>query len=189
MVSKAGSLLQSRISELALCIAYPDSTLMSGLPLVKSEKKERVLESSVRFSTKESGHPVLSVPDVVFSVNKPILLHGVTIYGGSDSSYKYKMSLFRQAQDKNPVAITEGSFSLSDYYGESYVNLLFKEPVKIEVGSYNYRTFNTTYMYMCICRCSDRKGCVFEIQFHISPPPPKLSPSTFPTHSYIVPLA
>lgn len=136
MVSKAGNLLQSRISELALCIAYPDSTLMSGLPLIKTEKKEKMLESSVRFSSKESGHPVLSVPDVVFSVNKPILLHGFTIYGGTESSYGFKMSLLRQAQDQNPVAVSEGNFSQGDYYGESYVNLLFKEPVKVEVSSY-----------------------------------------------------
>lgn len=95
VVSKAGQLLLSRINELALCIAYPESATLSGLPLTKTEKKERMFESSVRFSTKECGYPSLDVNSVVFSVNKPALLHGVTVYGSTDNAYKYKMSLMR----------------------------------------------------------------------------------------------
>ena len=93
VVSKAGQLLLSRINELALCIAYPESAVLSGLPITKTERKEKVFESSVRFSSKECGYPSLSVKSVVFSVNKPIMLHGVTAYGGTDTSYQYKMSL------------------------------------------------------------------------------------------------
>ena len=95
VVSKAGQLLLSRINELALCIAYPESAVFSGLPITKTERKEKVFESSVRFSSKECGYPSLNVNSVVFSVNKPILLHGVTVYGSTDTSYQYKMSLMK----------------------------------------------------------------------------------------------
>ena len=95
VVSKAGQLLLSRINELALCIAYPESAALSGLPLTKTEKKERMFESSIRFSSKECGYPSLDVNSVAFSVNKPVMLHGVTVYGSTDNAYKYKMSLMR----------------------------------------------------------------------------------------------
>lgn len=130
VVSRAGRLLQSRISELALCIAYPESAIMSGLPIFKSERKERVLDSSVRFSAKEVGHPSLSVTGVAFSVNKKISLHGVTVYGGVELSYSYKVNILKQ--DK-VVACCEGSFAQADYYGDQYVNIHFKNPAKLEV--------------------------------------------------------
>lgn len=95
VVSKAGKLLQSRINELALCIAYPESTALTGLPLTKVERKEKVVESAVRFPCKECGYPSLSVKEVVLSVNKPILLHGYTVYGSTDESYKYKITLMK----------------------------------------------------------------------------------------------
>ena len=143
VVSKAGNLLQSRINELALCIAYPESVQKSGLSLSKSEKKEqKVVNSSVRFSTKESGYPSLDVTDLSFSVDKPVSLHGVTLYGGKDASYKYKLVLVDQADTMKPLVEVEGSFSQSDYYGESFVNIKFKQPAKLEVretmGSYSY---------------------------------------------------
>ena len=130
VVSRAGKLLQSRINELALCIAYPESAIMSGLPIFKSERKERMLESSVRFSTKEAGHPSLIVTGVAFSVNKKINLHGVTVYGGVDLSYSYKVKILRQ---DSVVACSEGSFTQADYYGDQYVNIVLKNPVKLEV--------------------------------------------------------
>ena len=130
VVSRAGKLLQSRINELALCITYPESAIMSGLPIFKSEKKERVLESSVRFSTKETGHPTLAVTDVAFSVSKPISLQGVTVYGGVEQSYPYKVTILKGAKE---IAVTEGRFSQGDYYGDGYVNILFKNTVKLEV--------------------------------------------------------
>lgn len=127
---KAGRLLQSRINELALCIAYPESAIMSGLPIFKSERKERVLESSVRFSTKEAGHPSLLVTGVAFSVNKNISLHGVTVYGGVDLSYSYKVNILKQ--DK-VVASSEGTFTQADYYRDQFVNIFLKNPAKLEV--------------------------------------------------------
>ena len=130
MVSRAGKLLQSRINELALCITYPESAIMSGLPLFKGEKKEKVLESSARFSTKEDGHPSLPVTDVAFSVSKPVTLYGVCVYGGMEQSYSYKLSLLREGR---VMALTEGRFSQGDYYGDGYVNVLFKNTVKLEV--------------------------------------------------------
>ena len=144
VVSKAGNLLQSRINELALCIAYPESVQKSGLSLSKAERKDqKVVDSSVRFSTKESGYPSLEVTDLSFSVDKSILLHGVTLYGGTDVSYKYKLSLIKQLESSKALAEVEGSFSQSDYYGESFVNVKFKQPVKLEVNSY------------CICTSSN----------------------------------
>ena len=136
VVSKAGNLLQSRINELALCIAYPESVQKSGLSLSSVEKKEpKVVDSSVRFSTKECGHPSLEVTDLMFSVDKPVMLCGVTLYGGMDASYKYKLSLIWHSESKKPFAEVEGSFSQSDYYGESFVDVKFKQPVKLEVSS------------------------------------------------------
>ena len=64
----------------------------SGIPL-KSEKKEKVVESCVRFSEKERGHPSVEVTDTVFSVNRAIQLHGVTVYGGTGGQYKYTLSI------------------------------------------------------------------------------------------------
>ena len=130
VVSRAGKLLQSRISELALCIAYPESAAVSGLPVVRAEKKEKVVESSLRFSTKESGHPSLATTGVAFSVNKPIVLHGFTVYSCVEQSSKYEITLHQQTEQ---LAVREGTFSHSDVYGEGFVNLKFKEPVKLEV--------------------------------------------------------
>ena len=130
IVSRAGRLLQSRINELALCITYPESALMSGLPISKVEKREKVLESSVRFSAKEAGHPTLAVTDVAFSVNKPISLHGVTVYGGVDQSYAYQISLLQQ---EKVLSSSEGKFSQGDYYGDGYVNLHLKNPFQLQV--------------------------------------------------------
>lgn len=130
VVSRAGRLLQSRINELALCIAYPESAIMSGLPIFKSERKERVLESSVRFSAKEAGHPSLTVTSVAFSVSKNISVHGVTVYGGVDLSYSYKVNILKK--DK-VVTCSEGTFTQTEYYGDQYVNLLLKNPAKLEV--------------------------------------------------------
>lgn len=149
VVSKAGNLLQSRINELALCIAYPDSVQKSGLSLSRAEKKDqKVVESSLRFSTKECGYPSLEVTDVSFSVNQPVLLHGVTLYGGTDASYKYKVVLYHQADPPKSLAETEGTFSQSDYYGESFVNVKFKRPIKLEVrgrgGWWSTHTFTTS---------------------------------------------
>ena len=62
-----------------------------GIPL-KSDKKE-VVESCVRFSEKERGHPTVEVTDTAFSVNRAIQLHGVTVYGGTGSEYKYTLSI------------------------------------------------------------------------------------------------
>lgn len=95
VISKAGKLLQSRINELALCIAYPETAALTGLPLGKVERKEKVCETSVRFSAKESGYPSLDVKDVAFSVNKPVVLHGLTVYGSTDASYKYEIALLK----------------------------------------------------------------------------------------------
>lgn len=134
VVSKAGNLLQSRINELALCIAYPESVQKSGLSLGRAEKKDqKVVSSSVRFSTKESGYPSLEVTDLSFSVNKPIVLQSVTLYGGTDPLYKYKVVLTQQANVTKTLVECEGSFSQSDYYGESFVNITFKQPAKLEV--------------------------------------------------------
>lgn len=134
VVSKAGNLLQSRINELALCIAYPESVQKSGLSLGRAERKDqKVVSSSVRFSTKESGYPSLEVTDLSFSVNKPVVLQGVTLYGGTDASYKYKVLLTRQSDVPKTLVECEGSFSQSNYYGESFVNVTFKQPAKLEV--------------------------------------------------------
>lgn len=95
VVSKAGRLLQSRISELALCTAFPESAALTGLPLARSERKEKVCETSVRFPTKESGHPSLNVKDVMFSASKTVLLHGFVVYGSANDSYKYTISLLK----------------------------------------------------------------------------------------------
>ena len=107
----------------------------SGLSLSKSEKRDnqKIVSSSVRFSTKECGYPSLEVTDVSFSVNKPITLHGVTLYGGTDASYKYKVVLQEQSETAKPLVEVEGSFSQNDYYGESFVNVKFKQPAKLEV--------------------------------------------------------
>lgn len=104
---------------------------MSGLPIFKTEKREKVLESSVRFSTKEVGHPSLAVTDVSFSVDKPITIHGVTVYGGVERSYSYKLSLLRQGKT---ISTAEGRFSQGDYYGDSFVNILLKNTLKLEVN-------------------------------------------------------
>lgn len=132
MVSKAGILLQSRINELALCISYPESAAMSGLPVLRSEKKEKVLESSVRFSTKEAGHPSLTVNGVSFSVSKKILLQGVTVYAGMNHSYNYKVNVF---EGSRVVTSCEGTFHESECYGNEnrYVNIVFKHSAKLEV--------------------------------------------------------
>lgn len=143
MVSKAGKLLQSRINELALCITYPESAIMSGLPIFRVEKKEKVLESSVRFSTKEVGHPVLTATDVAFSVNKPITIHGLTLYGGAEQSYSYKVTVLLQGKT---VTSSEGRFSQGDYYGDGYVNVLLKNTVKLEVNAANWAVNGLEYV-------------------------------------------
>ena len=53
------------------------------------------MESCVRYPEKERGHPTVEVTDTVFSVNRAIQLHGVTVYGGTGESYKYSLTLLR----------------------------------------------------------------------------------------------
>ena len=130
-MSRAGKLLQSRINELALCITYPESAIMSGLPIFRVEKKEKVLESSLRFSTKEAGHPVLTTTDLAFSVNKPITLQGFVLYGGLEQSYSYSVTILNQGK---AVASSDGKFSQGDYYGDGFVNVNLKNTVKLEVS-------------------------------------------------------
>ena len=60
---------------------------------LRSDRKEKVVESSVRFSEKECGYPSVEVTDTVFSVNRAIQLHGVTLYGGTGGPYKYSFSI------------------------------------------------------------------------------------------------
>lgn len=131
MVSRAGKLLQSRINELALCIAYPESAIMSGLPIYRMEKKEKIFDSSVRFSSKEVGYPSSTVTDVAFSVNKCIVVHGVTVYGGVDLSYSYKVTILNQGV---VMTLSEGKFTQGDYYGDGFVNIMLKNTVKLEVS-------------------------------------------------------
>ena len=52
-----------------------------------------MVESCVRFSEKERGHPTVEVTDTAFSVNRAIQLHGVTVYGGTGGMYKYTLSI------------------------------------------------------------------------------------------------
>ncbi len=131
-MSKAGLLLQSRINELALCIAYPESAVTSGLPVFKPETKDVILESSVRFSTTEVGHPSLKVTGVAFSVSKTIYLQGVAVYGGGGHSYDYKVNIL---EGTRVVTSCEGTFTEEEYYGNKnkYVNIVFKNPAKLEV--------------------------------------------------------
>jgi hypothetical protein len=131
VVSRAGKLLQSRINELALCITYPESAIMSGLPIFRVEKKEKILESSLRFSTKEIGHPVLTTTDLAFSVNKSITIQGFVLYGGSEQSYTYTVTILIQGK---VVTSSDGRFSQGDYYGDGFVNVNLKNFIKLEVS-------------------------------------------------------
>lgn len=56
------------------------------------------MESSVRFSEKERGHPTLEVTDTVFSVNRAIQLHGVAVYGSTGESYNYSLTVLKVMQ-------------------------------------------------------------------------------------------
>lgn len=96
VVQKAGEFLISRSNELGLCSCYPEVTALSGLPLTSVKKKEKLSESSSRFTTREAGHPELISTDVVLSVNKPILFNGVTVYGGAgDDTYSFTASVLK----------------------------------------------------------------------------------------------
>ena len=64
-----------------------------------------MIESSVRFPEKESGHPTLEVKDALFSVNRPVQLHGVGVYGGTGESYKYSFSVLKVQDCCWPAAL------------------------------------------------------------------------------------
>ncbi len=131
VVAKAGALLMSRINELSLCVTYPESAAVLGLPVLEEEKSEPVVESSPRFSTKECGHPVLSITELVFSINKPILLHGLTVYGNKEGTYRYKLCL---RTNEKVLSTKEGSFDGKDCSGEhSLVQLMLKDVRELEV--------------------------------------------------------
>ena len=54
------------------------------------------MESSVRFSSREVGHPALLITDVIFSVNKSIVLNGIALFGGqSADGYKYTITILK----------------------------------------------------------------------------------------------
>ena len=130
-MSRAGKLLQSRINELALCIAYPESAIMSGLPIYKTEKKEKIMETSPRFSEKEIGNPTHNVTDMAFSVNKPITIHGIAVCGSISQSYSYKLTILNQGNVV--LSISEGKLSQGDYHSEGFVRIFLKNTVKLEV--------------------------------------------------------
>ena len=63
---------------------------------MSSKRKDKLLETSTRFSSREAGHPSLVVSDAVFSVNKPVLINGFGVFGGSSEDvYKYKISILK----------------------------------------------------------------------------------------------
>ena len=95
MVNKAGEFLISRFNELALCSSYPNIAAFSGLSVSPSKKKDKVWETSVRFPSREVGHPEMNTKDVAFSVNKPVSIHGFSVYGGSESEYEYEISILK----------------------------------------------------------------------------------------------
>lgn len=84
------------------------------------------------FLTKEVGHPVLTATNLAFSVNKPITIHGLTLYGGSEQSYTYKVTVLGQGK---VLTSSEGRFSQGDYFGDGYVNVNLKNTVKLEVSA------------------------------------------------------
>ena len=96
VVQKATDFLISRSNELALCSCYPDIAVLSGLPLTSYKRKEKFSETLNRFTTRDIGYPQLTVTDVVLSVNRPVLLNGVTVFGGAgDESYNYEVSVLK----------------------------------------------------------------------------------------------
>ncbi len=141
MVEKAGALFLARINELSLCVSYPESAATLALPVLEPEKSEPIIvESCPRFKTKECGHPALSVTDLVFSTNKPILLHGFTVYGSRKSTFRYNLCLKSQ---QKALSTKEGVCSGEDCSGEhSVVQLMLEDVEKLEVISI------ILYMYM-----------------------------------------
>ena len=96
VVEKAASFLLSRISELSLCSTYPDVARKNGLPVSQqSEKKNKQRMSFARFTKIDAGLPSLDTTELVFSVNKPVLLTGYSILGGTCNTYQYNVSLMQ----------------------------------------------------------------------------------------------
>ena len=85
--------------------------------------------------------------ELSFSVNKAVVLQGVTLYGGTDPSYKYKVVLNEQGVVSKTLVESEGSFSQSDYYGESFVNVLFKQPARLQVPEVT----QILWFHSCMC--------------------------------------
>ena len=92
----------SRVNELALCSNYPNITARSGLVTSRPEKKEKLVESAVRFKSMEVGYPTLDITDAVFSVNKPVQLNGFYVYcGSSGDGYQYKIAVLKVSISEN----------------------------------------------------------------------------------------
>ena len=72
---------------------------MSGLPIYKTEKKEKIMETSPQFSEKEIANPTHNVTDVAFSVNKPITIHGIAVCVSISQSYSYKLTILNQGNN------------------------------------------------------------------------------------------
>jgi hypothetical protein len=95
VVQKAGEFLISRSNELALCCSYPEIAAATGLPVTATKKKEKLLESNMRFSSREIGLSSQIVTDVVFSVNCSILFNGVTLYVCENHQSLYTINLLK----------------------------------------------------------------------------------------------
>ena len=73
--------------------------MLSGLPLTSTKRKEKLQETGSRFSSREAGHPTQTVTDLYFTVNRPVLLNGVTVYGGAgDETYNYEATLLNKVR-------------------------------------------------------------------------------------------
>ena len=107
VVQKAGEFLISRINELAFCSSYPEAASLSGLPLTSTKRRDKISETSTRFTSREAGYPALTVTDVLFSVNKPVLLNGVCVFGGpGEEVYNYEASVLNKVRLRVLAIIT-----------------------------------------------------------------------------------
>ena len=117
VVESSGKFLVSRMTELSLAASHEEVQLclpfmyhnlkeLSLSPLKAAKLSSLSVEESKscvlyhlpsRYSSHRQNLPQVDVTDLLFSVDKPIVLHGLHLFGASDVEYNYTVVVAKVA--------------------------------------------------------------------------------------------
>ena len=96
-----------------------------------------------RFGSVDFGWPVGRYAQVLFSVNRDVLFHGVYLFGSKDNTYSVSLAVCLGGP---PVGSIKGKFPSSRHASGAFYGfeVLFEEPISLSAGSAYFLTADIT---------------------------------------------